>query len=31
MVLLNPKRQDGYFTESGFVTSDKNIDIPGRN
>src|SRR6056300_625636 len=29
VVLLNPKNiEDGYFIESGFVTSDKNIDIP---
>ena len=27
--LLNPRNfKDGYFIESGFVTSDKNIDIP---
>jgi YidC/Oxa1 family membrane protein insertase len=29
IVLLNPRNiEDGYFIESGFVTSDKNIDIP---
>ncbi|MFL2884946.1 MAG: membrane protein insertase YidC [Candidatus Pelagibacter sp.] len=29
VTLLNPKNvEDGYFVESGFVTSDKNIDIP---
>ena len=29
VVLLNPRNiKDGYFVESGFVTSDKNIDIP---
>jgi len=29
VVLLNPRNiEDGYFIESGFVTSDKNIDIP---
>jgi len=29
ITLLGPKNiQDGYFIESGFVTSDKNIDIP---
>ena len=29
VVLLNPRNiKDGYFIESGFVTSDKNIDIP---
>ena len=27
--LLNPRNiEDGYFIESGFVTTDKNIDIP---
>ena len=27
--LLNPRNfKDGYFIESGFVTTDKNIDIP---
>ena len=32
VVLLNPKNiEDGYFIESGFVTSDKNIDIPNSN
>jgi YidC/Oxa1 family membrane protein insertase len=29
VVLLNPRNiEDGYFIETGFVTSDKNIDIP---
>ncbi len=29
VVLLNPRNiKDGYFIESGFVSSDKNIDIP---
>ncbi len=29
IVLLNPRNvEDGYFIESGFVTSDKNINIP---
>ena len=29
VTLLNPRNiKDGYFIESGFVTSDKNIDIP---
>ncbi len=29
VILLNPRNiNDGYFVESGFVTSDKNIDIP---
>ena len=29
VTLLNPKNfEDGYFIESGFVTSDKNIDVP---
>ena len=29
VILLNPRNiNDGYFIESGFVTSDKNIDIP---
>ena len=29
ITLLNPRNiKDGYFIESGFVTSDKNIDIP---
>jgi len=29
VVLLNPRNiEDGYFIESGFVTSDKNIDTP---
>jgi len=32
VVLLNPRNiEDGYFIESGFVTSDKNIDIPNSN
>ena len=32
VVLLNPRNiEDGYFIESGFVTSDKNIDIPSSN
>ena len=32
VVLLNPKNvENGYFLESGFVTSDKNIDIPNSN
>ena len=27
--MLNPRNiKDGYFIESGFVTTDKNIDIP---
>ena len=30
--LLNPRNiEDGYLIESGFVTSDKNIDIPNAN
>jgi YidC/Oxa1 family membrane protein insertase len=30
IVLLTPRNiEDGYLIESGFVTSDKNIDIPG--
>ena len=30
--LLNPRNiEDGYLIESGFVTSDKNIDIPNSN
>ena len=29
IVLLNPRNiEDGYLVESGFITSDKNIDIP---
>jgi YidC/Oxa1 family membrane protein insertase len=29
VILLNPRNiEEGYFIESGFVTSDKNIDIP---
>jgi YidC/Oxa1 family membrane protein insertase len=29
VILLNPRNiENGYFIESGFVTSDKNIDIP---
>ena len=29
VVLLNPRNiNDGYFIENGFVTSDKNVDIP---
>ena len=29
VTLLNPRNiKDGYFIESGFVTTDKNIDIP---
>ncbi|WP_440908739.1 membrane protein insertase YidC [Candidatus Pelagibacter sp.] len=29
VTLLNPRNiKDGYFVESGFVTTDKNIDIP---
>jgi len=29
VTLLNPRNiEDGYFIESGFVTTDKNIDIP---
>ena len=32
VVLLNPRNvEDGYFLESGFVSSDKNIDIPSSN
>ena len=32
VTLLHPKNiKDGYFIESGFVTSDKNIDIPNSN
>ena len=30
--LLSPRNvEDGYFVESGFVTTDKNIDIPDSN
>ena len=30
--LLNPRNaKDGYFIESGFITTDKNIDIPDSN
>ena len=29
VTLLSPRNvEDGYLIESGFVTSDKNIDIP---
>ena len=29
VVLLNPRKvENGYFVESGFVTNNKNIDIP---
>ena len=29
IVLLNPRNiEDGYLVESGFITSDKNVDIP---
>ena len=32
ITLLNPRNvEDGYFIESGFVTTDKNIDIPDSN
>jgi len=32
IILLNPRNiKDGYFIESGFVTTDKNIDIPDSN
>ena len=32
ITLLNPRNIiDGYFIESGFVTNDKNIDIPNSN
>ena len=32
VTLLNPRNiNEGYFIESGFVTSDKNIDIPNSN
>ena len=30
--LLSPRNtKDGYFIESGFITTDKNIDIPNSN
>ena len=30
--LLAPRNtNDGYFIESGFITTDKNIDIPNSN
>jgi len=32
VILLNPRNvEDGYFIESGFVTTNKNIDIPNSN
>ena len=32
VILLNPGNvEDGYFIESGFVTTNKNIDIPNSN
>ncbi len=32
VTLLHPKNvKEGYFIESGFVTTDKNIDIPNSN
>ena len=32
VTLLNPRNiEKGYFIESGFVTTDKNIDIPNSN
>ncbi len=32
ITLLNPKNiENGYFIESGFVTTDKNIDVPDSN
>ena len=32
VILLHPRNvNEGYFIESGFVTSDKNIDIPNSN
>ena len=32
ITLLSPRNvEDGYFIESGFVTTDKNIDIPDSN
>ena len=32
ITLLSPRNvEDGYFIESGFVTTDKNIDVPDSN
>ena len=32
VILLNPRNvENGYFIESGFVTTNKNIDIPNSN
>ena len=32
VTLLTPKNaQDGYYIESGFITNDKNINIPNAN
>ena len=32
VILLNPRNmEDGYFIESGFVTTNKNIEIPNSN
>ena len=32
VILLNPRNvEDGYFVESGFVTTNKNIDTPNSN
>ena len=32
IILLNPKKiNDGYFVETGWVTNNKNIDLPGPN
>ncbi|MDC0939921.1 membrane protein insertase YidC [Candidatus Pelagibacter sp.] len=32
VTLLTPRNtKDGYFIESGFITSDKNVDIPNSN
>ncbi len=32
VTLLSPKNsKDGYFIESGFITSDKNVEIPNSN
>ena len=32
VILLNPRNvEDGYFIESGFVTTNKNIDVPDSN
>ena len=32
VILLNPRNvEDGYFIESGFVTTNKNIDTPNSN